>query len=214
MLEQGDLWHRKVISPATERALESIGEVSALANFYLAGGTGLALSLGHRRSEDLDFFSDELFDEEAVLSRVQRLTGFALLSKAPATLHSTIEGTKVSFLGLPYPVLYPLRQFLTVRVADPRDIACMKISAMASRGTRRDFIDLYAASAQFGLRTLLELFEKKFAAAHYIMIHILKSLLYFEDAEKDPMPNVLVETSWRDVRLFFEREAPPLLSIL
>ncbi len=208
------LWHREVISPGTERALERLEKVSALQDFYLAGGTGLALCLGHRRSEDLDFFRSELFDEERLLARVQHAGGLALLSRAQATLHVTIEGTKVSFLGYPYPLLYPFLEFQNVSVADPRDIACMKISALAGRGTRRDFIDLYAASSQYGLEPLLELFQKKFAAAHYSKAHLLKSLLYFEDAEKDPMPNVLIEMSWKDVRKFLEKEVPLLLSVL
>ena len=70
-----------------------------LNNAYLAGGTGLALQFGHRLSLDLDFFSPEHFDEDALLQRLQRLSGFALLAKAPYTLHTTIEKTKVGFLG-------------------------------------------------------------------------------------------------------------------
>ena len=214
MLEGERRWHQEVISPATERALESIVRAAVLGDFYLAGGTGLAVQLGHRTSEDLDFFNDEPFNGEKVLSRIQSLPGFLLLSRAEATLHVVIAETKVSFLGYYYPLLFPLLPFRNVLVADPRDIACMKISAIAGRGTRRDFIDLYVAASQFGLEHLLELFQKKFAAAHYSMTHIFKSLLYFEDAEKDPMPNLLTDISWSNVRAFFEAQVAPLSSKL
>jgi len=84
----------------------------------------------------------------------------------------------------------------------------MKISAVAGRGTKRDFIDLYVAAARYGLRDLLELFEKKFADLRYNRIHLLKSLTYFKDAEKDPTPDMLIPLSWDEVKAFFTEEAP------
>ncbi len=107
-------------------------------------------------------------------------------------------------------MLFPCTPFLGVPVADARDIACMKTTAIASRGTKRDFVDLYAACERFGLRQILGLFERKYAGTRYNKLHILKSLTYFADAEKDPMPHMLVPLEWRNLRLFFEREAPRL----
>ena len=111
-------------------------------------------------------------------------------------------------MGYPYPVLFPFAHVLEIAVADPRDIACMKISAVAGRGTKRDFVDLYVAAARYGLRDLLELFEKKFADLRYNRIHLLKSLTYFKDAEKDPTPDMLIPLSWDEVKAFFTEEAP------
>jgi len=160
---------------------------------------------------DADFFSAQPFDEERLLQRLQKAAGFAVASRREQTLHGAIHGTRVSFLGYEYPVLFPLTAFLGVEVADPRDIACMKINAIAGRGLRRDFVDLYAASRQFGLQELLRLFQEKFARLNYNRVHVLKSLTYFGDAEKDPMPEMLAQISWTEVRSFFEREAPALL---
>jgi hypothetical protein len=210
---QGDLWHSEVITAAVERTLRDLYRASLLAGFYLAGGTGLALRLGHRRSVDLDFFSAEAFDQERLLQKVQQLSGFSLLRKDEQTLHVNIAGTRVTFLGYTYPVLFPFQSFSGVKVADPRDIACMKISAIAGRGARRDFVDLYAASKPWGLSELLELFRHKFAQANYSLVHVLKSLTYFEDAEKDPMPDMLTPISWDEVTGFFSSEAPRLLEI-
>ena len=208
--EQG-AWHRKVIPASTEATLCTLRDAHLLDRFYLAGGTALALQFGHRLSLDLDFFAEDHFDEEALIQRAQGLAGFALVSKAPYTLHATIQETKVSFLGYAYPMLFAANPFLDVAVADPRDIACMKMSAIASRGTKRDFVDFYMCAERYGLKEILRLFDRKYAQTNYSRIHILKSLTFFTDAEKDPMPHMLVTLDWDTVKQFFLRETPRLL---
>jgi Nucleotidyl transferase AbiEii toxin, Type IV TA system len=205
------VWHREVVSEHVERTLGELQTIPAAARFYLAGGTGLALQLGHRRSVDLDFFLGEDFDVEPLLQKIQQLAGFSLVSKSPGTIDAHIGETKVSFLAYAYPVLYPFNQFLGANVADPRDIGCMKISAIASRGTKRDFIDLYVLAQQYGLEQLLAWFRAKFAQTNYSMVHVLKSLTYFTEAERDPMPYMLVPLAWDDVKRYFTREASRLL---
>lgn len=203
-------WHREVITAAVESALQDLLRQSVLEGFYLAGGTGLALSLGHRRSVDLDFFSERSFDSEALQHKLHALEALSVVSRSPDTLHLQIRTVKVSFLGFPHQVLFPCGSFLEVEVADPRDIACMKLSALAGRGARRDFIDVYAAAQRYGLAELLELFQRRFARVNYSRLHVLKSLVYFEDAEKDPMPEMLAEISWTEVKRFFAAEAARL----
>jgi hypothetical protein len=133
------------------------------------------------------------------------------VAREPGTLHAHIGGTKVSFLEYAYPLLFPFAVLQDVKVADPRDIACMKLSAITSRGTRRDFVDLYVVAQLHGLPQILDWFKEKFARAHYSFVHLLKSLTYFEDAEKDPAPDLLVPLSWEEVRQFFSTEVPRLL---
>ncbi|MGC9292991.1 MAG: nucleotidyl transferase AbiEii/AbiGii toxin family protein [Acidobacteriaceae bacterium] len=204
------VWHREVTSASTEATLCALRDAQLLDHFYLAGGTGLALQFGHRLSHDLDFFAKDHFNEETFLQRVQALAGFALVAKAPYTLHATVQETKVSFLGYAYPVLFPTNPFLDVAVADPRDIACMKVGAIAGRGTKRDFVDLYTSAERYGLTEILRSFDRKYAQTNYSKIHILKSLTFFGDAEKDPMPHMLVALDWDKVKQFFLREAPRL----
>jgi hypothetical protein len=204
-------WHREVITASTEATLHNLSHAKLLDSFYLAGGTGLAVHLGHRLSQDLDFFAADLFDEETLLQRVQAVAGISLVARAPHSLHTTIQETKVSFLGYDYPLLFTSTRFLDVAVADPRDIACMKVSAIASRGTKRDFLDLYVCARRFGLVDLLKLFDRKYSQTQYNRLHILKSLTFFEDTEKDPMPHMLVSLEWDEVKRFFVREVPHLL---
>ena len=205
------VWHHEVIGPTVEQTLKALKERSLLEGFYLAGGTGLALQLGHRRSLDLDFFRQESFNDEQLLQQLQRFPEFSLTCRDRQTLHVRINGVKVSFLGYDYPVLFPFSPFLEVPVADPKDIGSMKISAIAGRGTRRDFVDLYMVARQEGLKALLDLFQRKFAEANYNRVHVLKSLTYFDDADAEPMPNMLVPLAWQEVKDFFREQTPGLL---
>ncbi len=185
--------------------------MSLPSGFYLAGGTGLALHFGHRRSVDFDFFAPEAFHEEALLASLERYSP-SVLSRAPQTLHLLLDGIKVSFLGYPHPLLFSTDLFFSsVEVADARDIACMKLSAVASRGTRRDFVDLYVAAKTYSTSEILTLFARKYAGIEYNRLHLLKSLSYFDDAEADPPLEMLKEITWEDVKDFFARESAALL---
>jgi hypothetical protein len=200
------VWHPETITPSTEGSLRALHDYGVLENAYLAGGTGLALRFGHRRSVDLDFFIGNSFDEEQLLQRLEQMPDISCVKRAPQTVHIVIQDVKVSFLGYVYALLFDPTAFNGVPVADPRDIACMKITAVSSRGTKRDFVDLYAASERFGLQELFSLFAQKYARAAYDRLHILKSLTYFADAEKDPMPHMLVPLEWEEVKRFFQEK--------
>jgi hypothetical protein len=204
-------WHPDILSAELLDTLKLLEKASLLVPFYLGGGTGLALQFGHRRSFDLDFFASTPFDLDALLLRLEQLGKLSVMAKSPETLHLEFRDAKISFLGYSYRTLFPPLLFEKVRVADARDIACMKISAIAGSGAKRDFIDVYAASLRYGLPHLLELFHKKFAEADYSEVHLLKALSYFEDAEKDPLPELLVPTSWEEIKRFFVQQVPSVL---
>lgn len=125
-------------------------------------------------------------------------------------MHLLFDGLKVSFLHYPYPLLFPLLRFDPIHVADERDIACMKVDAIANRGSRRDFIDLYVAATRHGLGQIAEWFASKFAAIPYNRVHVLKALTYFVDAEEDPPPDLVVSLDWGTVKDFFLSEVPRL----
>jgi len=199
-------WHEEAIDSGAKRALEDLRAVPDLATFYLAGGTGLALKFGHRISVDLDFFRGAVFSEDAFIQRLQHLAEFALVSKSPATIHAVVRTVKISFMSYDYPVLFPLQEFRGTHVADPRDIACMKIAAIASRGAKRDFVDLYFACREFGLGGLLGWFTRKFSKTNYSTVHVLKSLCFFDEAERDPMPHMLTPVPWAEMKQYLTAE--------
>ncbi|MCL4551547.1 MAG: nucleotidyl transferase AbiEii/AbiGii toxin family protein [Bacteroidetes bacterium] len=210
------MWHQEILPSASHKVIHELIGVLPLSEFYLAGGTGLALLYGHRFSRDFDFFSTQLFDEDSLIQRMQGLNDLTIIAKSEHTVHITYKGLKVSFLGYTYPLLYPTKQYqpeadISINVADERDIACMKISAISSRATKRDFIDLYEVARQYPLPEQYGLFQKKFSLTPYNNLHILKSLTYFADAELEPMPDMLIPLSWDTVKQFFVSEVPKLL---
>ena len=143
--------------------------------------------------------------------QLRNIESLGKLETAPGTLHLDLRGVKISFLHYPYPLLFPLQQFDVLAIADPRDIACMKLEAVANRGSRRDFVDVYMAARTWGLREVLTWFGAKYAAVAYNRVHLFKSLTYFRDAEQQPMPDMLIPLSWDEVRTFFRREVPHLI---
>ncbi|QLG69505.1 MAG: hypothetical protein CH104c_0273 [Candidatus Woesebacteria bacterium] len=201
----------KAIDSKTRQVLRKIRETQVLDNFYLAGGTALSLILGHRKSIDLDFFSSSFPKFEILMAKLKTLNP-KVINQDKGTLDLYIDDVKVSFLEYKYPLVGDFLEFDQVKVASLEDIACMKLSAISSRGSKKDFIDLYFILQKFGLGELLALFEKKFKGVNYQMSHILKSLVYFEEAEKQPDPEFLVDVDWNEVRKTLEESTYRYLS--
>ncbi len=203
--------------PSTVRAnLALVAQTSLAGKFYLAGGTAVALHLGHRRSYDLDFFIPQRdFPPALPRQELASLGSLVVLHEGAGTFVGTLNGGQISFFIYPYPLLEPFTEVEGVQVAALSDLAAMKLEAISSRGTKRDFIDLYQiCQSAIPLREVIRLFERKYAGVQYSMVHILKSLQYFEDAEPDPMPEMLVPCRWSQVKRFFRDEVRRLMKEL
>lgn len=197
-----------LLSEDTKSALESLVAAGLLSDFYLAGGTACALHLGHRQSFDLDFFSEKKFDPSGMALKLASLGRFAVDQADEGTLIGRLRDTRISFFHYPYPLLASPVLELGVRIAALPDLASMKVSAIASRGTRRDFVDLYfICRSGYRLKELIALFHTQYASVPFNHLHILKSLAYFDDAEKDPELDSLESYSWDELKLFFAQEA-------
>lgn len=202
--------HKQAVSEQTQRVLAKIGKPFSQ-NFYLAGGTALAIQLGHRLSIDLDWFSGEGFLNSSLKTDLSQFGQFELTGEDEDTIHGILDNVRVSFLRYSYRLLFPLVDFEDAKLADERDIAAMKIDAISSRGSKKDFVDLYFLLEKYSLPELIELFEKKYANIKFNKLHILKSLTYFEDAEEDPMPIMLKEAKWEEVKEKIITEANKIL---
>jgi predicted nucleotidyltransferase component of viral defense system len=198
--------------PKTTRAvLMALGQFPSLKKFYLTGGTALALSYGHRKSDDLDFFSLNRFKPSLLQAKLEQQFQFRLRAKEEGTLHCQLNKVNVSFLHYPYPVLGPFLDYHGIAISSPLDIALTKIAAIAQRGSRRDFIDLYwMCREELALSVALKKFREKYGATNYSPYHLIKSLVFFADAEKEPMPKLLRPVSWPAVKTFFETEVGKL----
>lgn len=192
--------------------LQRVGPVLAAHRFYLAGGTALALQLGHRESADLDFFREHAFDPEHVAADLH--VGTVALAER-GTLRLWLGDVKVECFHYPYPLLAPLRPvpgMPGVLLADTLDIGLMKLAAIGQRGAKKDFIDLYAICRQvYPLAELLRLAPRKFGS-RFEHMHYLKSLTYFDDAEAEPDPAGWGGGRWEQVKAFFRGEARRLVA--
>ncbi len=201
-------FHPEVLPSNSQKAISLLRNLIGINEFYLAGGTAVALYLGHRISGDLDFFAERDFNDSLLISRLSELGSFRLEKRAEQTVIGVFEKTKVSFIGYHYPLLFSSAHFGGVRLADIRDIACMKIDAISARGAKRDFIDLYFIIKETAsLDDVLALFRKKYSSLEFNLLHIKKSLTYFDDADAEPMPKMLKPLDWKEVKSFFSNEA-------
>jgi len=197
--------HWEATPAGMQDVLVSVSTALAATDFYLAGGTALALLEGHRISEDLDIFSPSFNDPEAAQRTVAEVHPEAVTTLiSPRTLYLQVEGTTVSFLGYSYPLVAPLLQpdDSLLPFASREDIAAMKLAAITSRGSRKDFIDLWLLiTRHWPLADCLELFRQKFATRD--IGHVVRSLTYFDDADEEPPLRMLVDIDWDTVKRDF-----------
>jgi hypothetical protein len=185
------------------RVLKSSGAVIKPWAFYLAGGTALSLYLKHRRSVDLDWFTQGRLEDPMALAQKLRDSGisFSTTETAPGTLHGTIQGVRVSFFEHRYALLQPLNDWpkFDILLASLDDLAAMKLSAIAQRGSKKDFLDVYAlCRGHRPLQELLSDYQRKFGVED--IGPVLYGLVYFEDADEEPNPVTLWEVSWSEVK--------------
>lgn len=185
---------REAILPGTLEVLIELMEARACEGFVLGGGTALGLQLGHRRSDDLDLFSEVSFDPAALLAGLETSVPKRATAVSADTLLLHVGDLKVDLLGYKYPRLRPVQVVEQVRMFSLPDLAAMKLSALASRGARKDFFDVACLIERFGLPALLKWYEEKFAG--HDVFPVIKSLTYFEDAEDEPDPVLLTSMTW------------------
>lgn len=202
----------QTLYPKTKQVLEKLKNSEIISGFYLAGGTALALQLGHRKSIDLDFFTGK-FPERDLLINSLKIFNPVLLQEARGTIDLSIEGVKVSFLEYQYPLMEDLTEFEGVKMSGILDIACMKLSAVSSRGAKKDFVDLYYLLQKYSLEEIFTAFRKKYQGVEYSKMHILKSLTYFADAEAEPTPDLIRETEWNKIKQDIELHVKNYLNI-
>lgn len=203
----------KTLFGNTKKALAILSKSHLMDNAYLAGGAACALQLGHRISVDLDFFSSQEFDVKELVKSLKKIANFKVDKQSWGTILGTMEGIKFSLFVYKYLVLFPYKSIFNLNVLDLRDISAMKIDAIATRGRKRDFIDLYfICKARISLEEMLRFYEKKYGKLASNLVHIQKSLVYFIDAEGEDMPRMLKPCNWQEVRRFFEEEVKRLIS--
>jgi predicted nucleotidyltransferase component of viral defense system len=204
------------VVPSTLELLKLLMKQKCLSDFNLVGGTALALQLGHRISVDLDFFSLHDFDGDVILFELQKIFNLNVTMNKANQLMLNVEYppksdlvVKLDILKYPYPLISSIINFDDIRLLAIEDIIPMKLSAIANRGAKKDFYDIYFLLKPFSLKEMLSLFSQKFPNISHF--HLLKSLVYFDDADEDANPKLLIQISWGQVKTTIEKEVMKVL---
>lgn len=172
----------------------------------------MALQLGHRISIDIDLFTEKAFDSKQIIAGLTQKFKLLNITEYPDTLNLNIEYPanseyfiKTDIIKYAYPLIKPPIIIDGIRVLSKEDIIPMKLSAIGNRGSKKDFYDIFFLLPEYSLKDMFELYGQKFPNINYF--HILKSLTYFEDAEKELNPKTLTKVSWEQVKKEIKNQA-------
>jgi hypothetical protein len=204
--------HWEALTIETQEAFHLVSRLPFIQRYYLAGGTGLALHLGHRFSVDLDLFSPESDsvgpDERALLRSILEEPSLTITFDKDMTFVANWRGVGISFICLSqYPLMQPLLLLNGVPIASLVEIGAMKLAAIIGRGTRKDLVDLFYILQHVTLDELFQVAAVKYARVRTFAISATRALAYFDDAEALPMPQMLDRTSWKAMKHYLEHQA-------
>lgn len=197
--------HTEVLTPRAQKVLNALKAVVQDHEFVLAGGTAAALQLGHRTSFDFDLFTRRRFSNDAILREIRSLDLMPqVLQEDKDTLTITVDRVKVSFFHYPYPFIERTAALQGVPISGLIDIAAMKVLAIAQRGAKRDFVDLYFILQDIPFPKIAASMHKRFGQERVNPVALGKALVYFSDAEADPEPEYLgKKKEWKRIKKYF-----------
>ncbi len=203
--------HYSTIDSKTLELLKELQHISFFKQMRLVGGTALALQIGHRVSVDIDLFGNLTADEYEISERLNAFKSNNVVKKTKNISINIIEGVKVDIVNYPYPWID--EPFLKdgIVMASQKDIAAMKLAAIAGRGTKKDFIDIFFLMQKFSLGEILSFYEEKYSDGNIFLV--LKSILYFDDADSEQTPKMLKEVEWKKIKTSITNEVNNYFSL-
>ena len=201
--------HPEVLVPEQRLVLTETTPLAHRWGAYLAGGAGLALQLGHRRSRDFDWFTKETLPPDDLVRDLEH-TGLSVnvRQNTTGTFHAEVGGVEYSLFRYRYDLVRPLVEFQSCHLASLHDICAMKLAAIHQRNVKRDYVDLHALfhRGRLTLDQALQAWRQKFPSSDPSFA--LNAMVYFKDVEKQPMPDMLIALTWDQVKrgLIYVRE--------
>jgi hypothetical protein len=191
--------HTSTVEPHTLDLLKDLCSIPELHQFSLGGGTSIALQKGHRKSIDLDFFTNTPFDRSVIFHLINSRFGNAqLLFEQNQTMMFLINGIKTDFILYPFQWQYPLIETDGVRLTGIEDLIHMKLQAVSNRFAKKDFWDLERLLEEFSLEQMIFIFQKKLPSIDTGFI--IQSLTNFETADMEQDPVSLDSKSWEEIK--------------
>lgn len=192
--------HIEVLTAAQQKLLPACSGPAKEWQAYLAGGSALALHLGHRKSDDFDWFSTETTPPAKLLADLRSVGAVKVLQNTEGTFNGTVDGVKFSLFRYRYALLAKPIAAEGCQLAALVDLAAMKLAAVSQRSMKRDYVDVHALMTvgKMSLERQLGFFQQKFPKADSSIV--VRALGYFSDVDKGPMPEMVAPTKWEAVK--------------
>jgi hypothetical protein len=193
--------HPEVLVAGQKLVLSGSASIAQKWGAYLAGGAGIALQLGHRRSADFDWFTHQTVPPAELLRDVKSLgLPVEVRQNDEGTFLGAVAGLDYSVFRYRYPLVAPVVSFQGCQLASLKDIAAMKMTAIVQRAVKRDYVDLHALFelGKLPLREVVTTMERKYQGVDPSLS--LHAMTHFKDVDKQPMPDMLMKISWGDVK--------------
>lgn len=180
-----------IISSQTLKLIQDLQRLPALKDFYLVGGTALALQLGHRNSIDIDLFTQNDFTVEEIEELLKPLFPYTSTLSRKNTILAVVNNIKTDFIKHSYPHILPPITEEGISFLSKEDIAAMKFHAIIQSGKRlKDFIDVYYLLHDFSLQQMLAFFTQKYTYSNSMIA--MKALNFFDDIDENIDPPKLI----------------------
>ena len=205
--------HVETVEPKAFSILERLMRLKVLLPFSLVGGTALSLRYGHRKSIDIDLFSNEKFDPLLIVKELKKEFGddYSLESKSVRWgIFCYLDNVKVDIVFHDHPLLDAIEVTENIRMYSDKDIIAMKINAILGRGKKKDFWDLHELLIHYSLSDIIGFHEAKFPEQN-LLITIPQAITYYEDAEESEDPFSLKGQKWETIKKFIQHKVSEYL---
>lgn len=196
--------HHKAVEPHTFSILRELLAMPELVNFSLVDGTALSLLYGHRKSIDLDLFSNQPFENTAIIKALKEKfrDQFTMEQKPPQFgIFCFVDNVKIDHIRHPHPLIRPIQNNEDIRMFSTEDIIAMKVQAVLGRGKKKDFWDIAELLQHYSVSDFINFHKEKYAAQN-LLITVPQAITYFADAEEDEDPISLKGQTWQSVKAY------------
>ncbi|MDB5007247.1 MAG: hypothetical protein JWQ84_665 [Mucilaginibacter sp.] len=186
----------ETVEPATLGLLKKIVDVPELKQFRLVGGTALSLLFGHRKSIDLDLFTDQPLQKDILIPALEEAFGnvIPINDRSKVIYQCIIQNVKVDFVSVRDPFLNPVQMIDKIPFADTKDLIALKLNAVKGRGVKKDFWDLARLLQDYSLNELFQFYYNRYS--YDDSQALIRAVVYFADAENTIEPESLDGMTW------------------
>ncbi len=180
--------NESILSAGVADVAQYLSTRPELQHYYLSGGTACALQRGHRKSIDLDFFTQQTRSTVPAIPALSELRSHfsevEILQRAPEQIHLMLDGTFVPFLAYPFLHHYPFFYWRNLAIANPCDIVVQKAYTIGRMAEGRDYIDVHNAltTGVLDLDTVMNIAKLTYGE-NFSPRLFLQQLTYTQDVE-------------------------------